>query len=221
MRAFIFDLDGTLVDSQNVIRECVDHAFQQVGLPDVTYCRVAVTQQDLRTTFEKVASTHGFEADERLIRDFIQFYRDYHEEEVEDRIPVFHGVHETLEVLAGRYDLAIATTKSSDQAERVVKKIGLDSFFKHIQGTDPGLRYKPAPDIILKSLESLGRATAPSVYMGDSLHDMHAARAAGSIGVGAAYGFAGDQALRDFGPDHLVYDIRELMDKHESLFDLP
>lgn len=214
----IFDLDGTLADSKLCIRESVAYAFDRMGLGELRYCHVSVTQKDLASTFRATMEDHARPYDEQMIREFIDHYRYFHQHEAESKIRLFEGVIESLESLRSGIKMGVATTKHSVEARRVMKRLEIDHYFDHIQGTDPGLRYKPAPDIILKSMEVLSAPTEQCVYVGDAVHDMQAARSAGIKGVGAAYGFAGDEALKEFKPDFLVYDPRDLGLLPEKIF---
>lgn len=211
MAALVFDLDGTIADSKQCIVDSIRHGLEQVGLSKLEFCEVRVTQQDLRRSFDEMMVQNSLPFEESKMLKFIEHYRRFHCEEAIDSIKAYEGVAETLDFLAKRFDLAVATTKHSGQAIRVLKKLGLDQFFNHIQGTDPGLRYKPEPDILYATLRRLNQTSESAVYIGDSLHDIHAARAAGMRAIGAAYGFAGDQHLRNSEPDWMIYRFSELV----------
>lgn len=217
MAAIVFDLDGTLVNSSECILASIDFAFSTLGHQGIPYDRVAATQQDLGTSFRRILSENSIPFVETELRSFIDHYRRYHTDEAEDLIQPYEGVAEVLEFLAPHFQLAVATTKHTSQACRVLQRQKLNSFFNHVQGTDPGLRYKPEPDILYATLRALNKPSGEAVYVGDSLHDMHAAEASGMKSMGAAYGFAGDQALRNHGPDWLIYDIRDFLKIREDV----
>jgi HAD superfamily hydrolase (TIGR01549 family) len=216
MSTFIFDLDGTLADSRECLMNSLNHAFHSVGLPESNYCPIQSLQQDLASTFKTAMQDLGRPLDEEMMRKFIAEFRWFHEHEGEESIRSFEGIEETLENLKKTHVLAVATTKHSPQARRVLRRIRLDRFFDHIQGTDPGMKYKPDPDILLKTLRVLEIPTRLAAYVGDGRHDMTAARRGGLLAVGAAYGFGGDSVFEPGSSDYVVYHHRELEDVREA-----
>ncbi|PIR23164.1 MAG: hypothetical protein COV44_04180 [Deltaproteobacteria bacterium CG11_big_fil_rev_8_21_14_0_20_45_16] len=210
MPSLIFDLDGTLADSRQCILDSVRYAFDRIGFAKITFDSVRVTQQDLRKSYEETMEQNQIPFNDEELNQFITEYRWYHEHEGEAGLSLYEGVLETLDQLRPNFGLAVATTKHSMQALRVLNKLKIDHYFDHIQGTDPGMRYKPEPDILLHTLSALRRPSEKSAYVGDSIHDMHAAASMGMRRIGAAYGFAGDSQLIDHGPDWLIYDFRDL-----------
>lgn len=219
MSSIIFDLDGTLADSRECLLASLNYAFETIGLNAVPYCPVQSLQQDLMSTYRQTLKDLQLEVDEHQMKKFIEAFRWYHEHEGESSIVAYEGIADTLENLKKTHVLAVATTKHSPQARRVLRKIGLISFFDHIQGTDPGLNYKPAPDILWRTLKVLEIPTRKAAYVGDGHHDMTAARHAGLVAVGAAYGFGGDQPLLNSGFDFLIRHHQELLDLRAQLND--
>lgn len=215
---FIFDLDGTLADSKDSILASVKHSLASLDLAHVQIDEIFVTQHDLATSFKKISEDEKIDFDPQLCDSFIQNYRKHQVEEAESMLRLYPRVTETLEDLRSQFKLAVATTKHSVQAKRVLERLGIASYFSHIQGTDPGLRYKPHPDILLKCLEIMSIEGRDAAYVGDSLHDMHAARGAKMKEIGAGYGFAGAKYLESHGPDHVLNCISELRAISKNIF---
>ncbi len=210
MSTFIFDLDGTLADSRECLVASLRHAFGTVGLKDYSFCPILSLQRDLATTYRMAMSDLDSSIDEEPMRKFIHEFRWFHETEGEASIQAYEGIANTLENLKKTHVLAVATTKHSPQARRVLRKLKLDRYFDHIQGTDPGMKYKPDPEILFKTLRILEIPAHKAAYIGDACHDMTAAKAGGLTAIAAAYGFGGDQYLKDFEKDFIVYHHREL-----------
>ncbi|TVQ80723.1 MAG: HAD family hydrolase [Bradymonadales bacterium] len=220
--AFLFDLDGTLADSRQCLLNSLDHALDKIGYGDLAYDPLKATQQDLATTLRSNLAKHGIVPTETLTKEFIEYFRDFHEREGESCVELYPGVPESLEFLKGFFSLGVATTKDSPQANRVLKKLKIHHFFDHVQGTDPGMQYKPSPEILLRSLEILSREPKRSVYIGDSVHDIEAARAGGLKAVAAVYGFGGKEHFRSATPDWMLSRPDELiLVKDEILKKLP
>ncbi|MBN8555094.1 MAG: HAD family hydrolase [Deltaproteobacteria bacterium] len=218
MRTLIFDLDGTLLDSKQSILTSIDFALNEIGHKGLSYDKRQAVQQDLATTLKKTGDLLGISFSEHQIASFIAIYRKHHSTSPEKTMVAYEGVQDGLLELKKNFTLAVATTKHTAQAELILQKLKLDHFFDHIQGTDSGMKYKPAPDILFHTLKMLGNSEANlSAYIGDSVHDMAAAKAAGMRSVGAAYGFSGSEELKAISPDHLIHEFKDLL----SLFNNP
>ena len=201
---YIFDIDGTLLDS--AVDIC--GAIQQVL--DTLPCRPV--------TFDYLKSFVGLHFIE-LFRDLLP---DYTPERVDQLIlqyrvnylgrrhantRVFPGVAEGLSALGGRK--STATTKGTPTSRAVLEQFGLLSYFDHVQGTD-GFPPKPAPDVIFASLAGLGAAPADCLFVGDSSADMEAGRRAGVKTCAVRYGYGKEEEMARFEPDYWIDDLREL-----------
>lgn len=206
----IFDLDGTLVDSRDAILSSIRHALKEIGLAALDFDEARAVQQDLASTLREAFQKAAKVISEDQIQSFIRCYRSHHSQEPHRTMRVYDGVIDALAELSKKCDLAVATTKHSPQARHIVETLNLSHFFSVIQGTDPGMRYKPEPDILHAVLEQRGAPASLAAYVGDSPHDMIAAHNAGMRAVGAAYGFAGRTALAESSPHHWVSDPRDL-----------
>ncbi len=91
----------------------------------------------------------------------------------------------------------------------MLEQFGLLQFFNHIQGTD-GFTCKPAPDVVLRSLDSLGANPAECLFIGDSAADMEAGRKAGVKICAVRYGYGNPEHLARWEPDYWISDLREL-----------
>lgn len=211
MQTLIFDLDGTLADSKQSILESFRFALDHVGYRQTTYCEIEVTQQDLETSFRRICQKSSIEFESKACHLFIQTYRTHQKDVAEDLLRLFPKVPETLSYLRSHFKLGVATTKHTEQAVRVLRRLEIFDFFDHIQGTDSGLRYKPHPDILHESLKHLQADAKRAAYIGDSVHDMQAAKAASMIPIGAGYGFAGAAALKDLELPYLLDCISDLV----------
>ena len=123
----------------------------------------------------------------------------------------YPGVMLTLRALS-TFTLGVVTTKESGQAEIVLRRLALISFFQHIQGGSPGLRLKPAPDTILAALAALHCAPPRALMVGDTPADVLAGKAAGTKTCAVTYGFGTREALLQCAPDYVIDSFGELVD---------
>jgi phosphoglycolate phosphatase len=201
---YLFDIDGTLLDSA----EDICGAVQQVL--DTTDCRPV--------TFEFLKSFIGLHLIELFgdlfphytpeqIDDLIKLYRTNYLARCHTRTRVYPGVAEGLAMLGGRK--STATTKGSPTTRAVLEQFGLIQHFEHVQGTD-GFPCKPAPDVILAALKALDAKPEDCLFVGDSPADMEAGKRAGVKTCAVRYGYGKAEELARWSPDYWVDDLREL-----------
>jgi len=204
--AVLFDLDGTLIDTVELIRVSFRHATEVVlgaALPDeLTMANVG---QPLRTQFEDLAPGR---ADE-----LVRVYREFNWEHHDRMATAYPGTRSTLEALAARgVRMGVVTSKGTEGARRGLDLFGLTDFFEVIVSADDVPLHKPHPYPLRAAASSMGVALEYCVYIGDSPHDMQAAVSGGAIAVAALWGaFRADDVLAP-GPAYALHEIGELPD---------
>ncbi len=204
---YLFDIDGTLLDSAHDICGAVQQVLDATG-----GCR-PVTFEFLRTyiglhlidLFRDLFPAYTQEQIDALI----QAYRTTYLARGHRLTRVYPGVAEALAALGGRK--GTATTKGSPTTRAVLQQFGLIHYFDHVQGTD-GFPCKPAPDVVLTALAALGAKPEDCLMVGDSQADMEAGRRAGVKTCAVRYGYGDPQKLAAWEPDYWVDDLRELTD---------
>jgi len=127
-----------------------------------------------------------------------------------EHVTTYDDVAETLAALgAARLAMGIATNDDEISARTQMRALRLDGRFSFVAGADSGHGAKPGPGMLLAFAEHIGASPGEVIMIGDSTHDLHAARAAGMIGVGVATGPA---SLDDLEPhaDHCIARLAEL-----------
>ena len=140
---------------------------------------------------------------------FLTAYRDTYASQEACLTEPYPGVVLTLQSLSS-LTLGVVTTKESGQAQMVLRRLALVSFFQHIQGASPGLRLKPAPDTIIAALAELHCAPPNAMMVGDTPADILAGKAAGTKTCAVTYGFGTREALLQCAPDHVIESFSEL-----------
>jgi len=201
IRAVIFDLDMTLVDSRRDIAGAMIRSIHTVCGRDVTEAQAASLIG--RPLTWMIAQLAPDATPEQITRAAELYKRDFYEHCCDQTRP-FPGVVETLQEIAGRgLSCAVATTKMTYMARHVCGGLGLDRHLQHIQGTD-GFPAKPDPAVILQACAALGVAANEALAVGDTVHDVEAARRAGAKIVAATYGIGTPAELRQAQPDGLI-----------------
>ena len=201
---YLFDIDGTLLDSaedicgaiQQVLAEAPCHPVSFEFLKGYIGLHLIDLFQDL------FPSQTPAECDA-----LIQQYRTFYHARKHQQTRVFPGVAEGLAALGGRK--GTATTKGTPTTRLVLEQFGLLQYFDHVQGTD-GFPSKPAPDVIFTALHALGAKPEECLFVGDSCADMEAGRRAGVKTCAVRYGYGEEEKLAEFEPDYWVDDLRQL-----------
>jgi 2-phosphoglycolate phosphatase len=202
---YLFDVDGTLVDSAPDICGAIQCVLADLGRTDVTddFLRGYIGRH-LVDVFEDIFPACPSSEIAEMIADYRRVYPARHHAST----ALYPGVSETLARLGGRK--STATTKGTPTTRIVLEKFGLLTFFNHVQGTD-GFPAKPNPDVIYAALTALGAAPGDCLMVGDAASDMEAAKRAGVKSCAVTYGYGTREALSEWSPDYWISDLRELL----------
>jgi phosphoglycolate phosphatase len=202
---YLFDLDGTLLDSAVDICGAVQQVLSaHVSEPLPFDYLKSFVGFHLDCVFTEVLPHLTREQLDGLIQDYKTTYLGRGHQSTR----ICPGVVEALESLGGRK--ATATTKGTPTTRAVLEQFGLLPWFDHVQGTD-GFPCKPAPDVLLRSISALGARPEDCLFVGDSEADMEAGRRAGVRICAVDYGYGKSEALAKWEPDYWVSDLRELV----------
>lgn len=210
MKLVIFDVDGTLVDSQEFLLEAQRRAFATHRLEPPSRARsLSIVGLSLREAFSVLA---GQDAPvDALAQSYREAWGDLRSDPAfED--PLYPGASETVAALARDENvvLGIATGKSRRGVAHLLNRLGWASLFSTVQTSDDHPS-KPAPDMILAALEETGAAPEETYMIGDTTYDMSMARAAGVHPIGVAWGYHARPDLLEAGAERIVADFVELM----------
>ena len=208
----LFDFDGTIMDTNNVILQSWQHTFRTLRgrEGDVGYILSTFgepLEDSMRNTFPEVP-----------VEVSVETYRSWHHENFVDMIRLFPGITELLEEVKARgYKTGISTSRVKSSLYMGLEKYDLEKYFDAILTVEDIERAKPHPDIALKTLQRLNSVPEKSVMIGDTLLDILCARNAGcrSVLVGWSASLAG-KTISDFAdgeaPDYIIREPFELFD---------
>lgn len=192
LRLVVFDVDGTLVDSQEDILTAMQHAFAQAGaMAPQRAAILGIVGLSLDVAMERLAP--GAAEDQR--HRMVAWYKDAYvalraEGGVARSSPLYPQVREVLEHLSARPDilLGVATGKSRRGLDKLLDGHDLRRYFVTQQVADHHPS-KPHPAMLLAALSETGVAAGDAVMVGDTSFDMEMARAAGLAGIGVSWGY--------------------------------
>jgi len=205
---YLFDVDGTLVDSAADICGAIQTVLAATTRPEVepSYLKRYIGYH-LIDLFNDLFPEMSKEEVDKLICDYRAVYPTRNHQSTR----LYPNVLETISRLPGRK--STATTKGTPTTRIVLEKFGLLGYFDHVQGTD-GFPSKPAPDVVLKSIEVFGVKPAECLLVGDAAPDMEAGRRAGVRTCAVRYGYGDPAKMAEWQPDYWIDDISWLLPDH-------
>jgi phosphoglycolate phosphatase len=190
----VFDFDGTLVDTAPVICHAFSEAVRGTAAERPPEGFLFQLGQPLTHVFAHLQGTvAGFD---QQVAEFLERYRDAHDAVAATGYVLFDGVREALEGFG--FNLAIASTKPTTILERHAALLGIDVFFDVIQGTDD-FPFKPDPEILHRVWTVVPGRPERTAFVGDSVSDIQAGRAAGVTPLGVTFGAHSRAALEQAG----------------------
>lgn len=202
----LFDLDGTLVDSGEIILSSFRHATKTVlarEIPDDVLA-AAVGGSNI---YDQMRAF-----DEERVDDLVRVYRE-HNEPLHDDLEAFEGVEHLLERLReeGRR-LGIVTAKRRRTVDLAFAILPLERFFDVVVTSEQTEHHKPHPEPVLTALERLGSRPEEAAFVGDSPFDMGAGKAAGVFTIAVSWGkIHSVERLFETGADAVVHSPEELL----------
>lgn len=203
----LFDLDGTLADSQEGIFHCIRYALDLKGIA----CPQETLNKMIGPPF-RVSMREFLGLDMPLIEELITLYRGLYETDGWKESKVYPQVFEMLEVLqkAGKR-LAVATSKPMKFTSLMVTGLGLAPHFEFIGGASSDLSREAKKDIIELCLDEMKIEDKSSVLMvGDRLYDIVGAREAGVDVAGVLWGYGSKEEMDEYSPDYVFASPIEL-----------
>ncbi len=209
LRLVIFDVDGTLVDSQAEIVGAMAEAFAAEGLTAPSRAAIlSIVGLSLPETFRALCPDHDPAKQTRLTDHYRAAFRDHATADLQRKSPLFPGAKDALLRLQMQDAtlLAVATGKSKRGLDRLIDQHDLHGLFVSYQVSDfhPS---KPHPSMVLTCLADAGVTPGRAVMVGDTTYDMDMARAAGVATVGVSWGYHAPNAL---GADRIIANFGAL-----------
>jgi phosphoglycolate phosphatase len=203
-----FDLDGTLTDSQEGIRKCLQYALEKLDCPyPAEFEDNSFIGPPLRVTFKKLFHTE----DEALIEKAIEIYRERFSTIGLFENKVYPDIPEMLSVLHSKsLKLYVVTSKAKIYADRIIEHFGLSPWFTGIYGPELGGRFENKADLIKHILDERALSRADAVMIGDRKEDIIAGKTNGIKTIGVTYGYGSLREIKDALPDYVCNSPPEI-----------
>lgn len=206
IKAILFDLDGTLINTNNLIHQSFKHAFK-------TYLNREIEDNEIVKFFgmplEKAMIRFGEEHVEELVKNFRNFNETMHDELAKG----YEGVEDALKNFKEMgLKLGIVTSKRQIMAHRSLKLINIFDYMDIIICPEDTDKHKPDPDPIYKACETLNLKPDEVIMVGDSIYDIQCGINAGSKTCAVAYTEFSIEEIKALNPDYIVDNLIELVD---------
>lgn len=206
----LFDLDGTLLNTLEDLRDATNAALEHFGCPGRSL-------EEIRSFVGNGArnqirlSLPGREDDPDL-EQILEWYKAYYSAHCQIKTAPYEGIGEALERLRGRYPMAIVSNKP----DTAVKTLCAEYFPGiYAQGETPDCPRKPAPDMVHIAMEAIG--VEACIYVGDSEVDVLTAKNAGVPCLSVLWGFRDRDVLEEAGAEHFCDDPARMADVLEEM----
>ncbi len=206
VRTLIFDLDGTLIDSQLDLVLSVNAMLEQMGREPHVHEKICSFIGSGAPTLVRRAL--GDEVTETEVERGLAYFLDYYRAHMLDNTDVYPGVREALALLQ-KYPMAVLTNKPVHFSRAIIEGLNLSRYFRFVYGGNSFATKKPDPHGAHILLRELQAAPHEAMMVGDSDVDIKTARNAGMHACGVTYGF-GTESLRFHAPDIMVDSLSDL-----------
>lgn len=197
----LFDLDGTLTQSEFGILASAKYALEKFGIYEADEKKLKrFIGPPLYVSFSEFYGLTGADGEEA-----VRLYREVYEAENFKNAPVYEGIPAALSALknAGR-SLMVVTSKPQEMAERVVEHVGLKEYFSAIVGPGREMHTPSKTELIQKALALWAGDKKNAVMIGDRKFDIEGARGAGIDSIGVLYGYGAKDELEKAGATFLA-----------------
>ena len=216
VRLFIFDLDGTLLDTLRDLAASVNYAMEQCHYPTHSIDKVRMMVGNGVATLIKRAVPSGTSDEDTAHA--LDIFKKHYMEHGEDTTQPYNGIIELLSALKQQGKQIAVVSNKFDAATKTL----CDKYFPNLidialgENEAEGIRKKPAPDMVLKAMKQLHATPDECIYIGDSDVDFHTAQNAGIPCISVLWGFRTKEFLQSHGATVFVEKPEEIAKLNEK-----
>lgn len=213
IKNILFDLDGTLLDTNELIIQSFQHTFK-------THLNKHIEKEAIIKNFGEILKTTLDREFGDASEEAIKTYRNFQVGNFEKLITIQSGVVEGVKELHRQgYKLGVVTSRLNDSAIKALNHFALKNYFESIIGADNTDKYKPDPTPAFLALKELGGKPEETILVGDSPYDVLCGKNAGITSVVVGWSALPMDMILKYEPDYVVDSMEELMKLIEKLKD--
>ncbi len=212
IKACIFDIDGTLLDTLENLSDCMSEAMEHFGYPGISMEDTRYFVGDGYKKFVERALLHSGDSELSHFDEACKVYRGIFREKCLNNIKAYDGIIAALDELKKNgVKLGVVSNKPQSGAVENMNKVFGENYFCAVMGEQEGIPRKPDPAMLLKMMDDFGVKKEEVMYFGDTNTDMQTGKSAGVITVGVTWGFRELEELMSFSPEHIVHHPGEIV----------
>jgi pyrophosphatase PpaX len=205
IRTVIFDMDGTLLDSETISRISTDYGFMEVlgrKLTDEEHSKLIGRPVQILSK-----EYYGEAGEKAYLKGQEHFLKNV------DKIRPYKGINQLVKwIEQEKIPMAVVTSSHRDSAESLLKMTGLREYFKMVVGQEDTIYHKPDPEPLIYCIKKMKVDPMDCIYIGDQPYDIIASRGAGIRSVGATWGSGIEDVLKENKPDFICKTTDDLME---------
>lgn len=209
IKAVIFDLDGTLLDTLEDLTDSVNHVLSQHSMKNRTIDEIRSFIGNGVPTLIARSVPEGTDSD--TISECVAEMAAYYKEHSDIKTRPYDGIAELLTTLEQKNIKTAVVTNKVEDAAKILCRSKFRHSFTTIIGDNGKDRLKPAPDNVLRALRDLNVSNCDVLYVGDSDVDMITAKNAELKSVGVTWGFRDENVLRKSGAEYIINSPADLL----------
>lgn len=203
----IFDLDGTVIDSQRDIAFAVNEVRKELGFAPLTIDKI---RSYLGNGVKALVGRAVPEADSEILASAFEKFKFYYGRCLTDTTLPYDGMEETLLALNSKKK-AILSNKMEIFSCEIVKRLGIAEYFVEVWGGDTSGVKKPDPKPIFDLIKKTNSKPEKTIMIGDSENDIKAAKAAGIASLAVLYGYTDIVRIKEHKPDYIAAKPEEII----------
>ena len=209
IKAIIFDLDGTLLDTLHDLTDSVNHVLTNHNMKNRTVDEIRSFIGNGVPTL--IARSVPAGTEENTIAECVREMAEYYKDHADIKTKLYDGIAELLEALNKQGIKTAVVTNKVENAAVILCNNKFGNIFDCVIGDNGKDRLKPYPDNVFRALDILGFPREEVLYAGDSDVDMITAENAGLRSIGVTWGFRDEAVLRKNGADFIVHYPTEIL----------
>ena len=205
INTLLFDLDGTLINTNDLIIASFLHTLDR-------YYPNHYTKEDIIDFIGEPLEVSFAKVDPDRVDEMVEVYRKHNVEMHDQLVKEYPNVLSTIQTLHHKgYKLGVVTTKRLDTVILGLKLAKLDPYFKVVVTIDDVTHAKPHPEPVFKALKALEAKPEEAVMVGDSPSDIEAGKNAGTKTVAVAWSIKGVEMLQKVNPDYIIDNMKDML----------